>query len=163
MYLHEKYRSHINEGLLTTFIFQVVFETPSNFFGGHHFSENWGKCWYGSFDRELNYNVPFSPTYGVFILQLIRYDRVCSFRECFIIRIMWLSNKLLGQGYVRQHLKSSLVHDRYGDFIKQYEVPLYQIMTFWSMNICSDTFHNHYTKSWPCYQTGPDYRVWFFL
>ena len=39
---------------------------------------------------------------------------------------MRLSNKLLEQGYVKERLKSSLrkFYGRYGDLIKQYEVPL---------------------------------------
>ena len=38
---------------------------------------------------------------------------------------MQLSNKLLGQGYVKERLRSSLRKfcGRYGDLIKQYEVP----------------------------------------
>ena len=37
-----------------------------------------------------------------------------------------VSNKLLGQGYVKERLKSSLrkFYGRYGDLTKQYEVPL---------------------------------------
>ena len=56
----------------------------------------------------LSSNIPSSPAYGVFISQLIRYARACSFYECFILRAMRLSNKLLGQGYVKERLKSSL-------------------------------------------------------
>ena len=48
----------------------------------------------------LSSNIQFSPAYGVFISQLIRYARDCSFYECFILRAVRLSNKLLGQGYV---------------------------------------------------------------
>ena len=43
----------------------------------------------------LSSNIPSSPTYGVFISQLIRYARACSSNECFILRAMRLSNKLL--------------------------------------------------------------------
>ena len=42
-------------------------------------------------------NIPSSPAYGVFISQLIRYARACSSYECYILRAMRLSNKLLGQ------------------------------------------------------------------
>ena len=52
--------------------------------------------------------IPASPAYGVFILQLIRYTRACSWYECFILRATRLSNKLLEQGYVKERLKSSL-------------------------------------------------------
>ena len=74
----------------------------------------------------LSSNIPFSPAYGVFISQLIRYARACFSYECFILRAMRLSNKLLGQGYVKERWKSSLrkFYGRYGDLTKQYEVSL---------------------------------------
>ena len=52
--------------------------------------------------------IPSSPAYGVFISQLIRGTRACSSYESFILRAVRLSPKLLGQGYVRERLKSSL-------------------------------------------------------
>ena len=79
-------------------------------------------------------NFPFLssniPTYGVFILQLIRYARACSSYGCFILRASRLSNKLLEQGYVKERFKSSLrkFYGRYGDLIKQYEVSLSQML-----------------------------------
>ena len=50
--------------------------------------------------------------------------------ECFILRAMRLSNKLLGQGYVKERLKSSLrkFYGRYWDLPKQYEVPLSRML-----------------------------------
>ena len=61
---------------------------------------------------------------------IIRYARACSSYECFILRAMRLSNKLLGQGYVKERLKSSLrkFYGRYGDLTKQYEVPLSRML-----------------------------------
>ena len=78
----------------------------------------------------LSSNIPSSPAYGVFISQLIRYARAWSSYECFILRAMRLSNKLLGQGYVKERLKSSLrkFYGRYGDLTKQYEVPLSRML-----------------------------------
>ena len=78
----------------------------------------------------LSSNIPSSPAYGVFISQLIRYARASSFHECFILRAVHLSNKLLGQGYVKERLRSSLrkFYGRYGDLIKQYEVPLSRML-----------------------------------
>ena len=78
----------------------------------------------------LSSNILSSPDYGVFISQLIRYARAWSFHECFIVRAARLSSKLLGQGYVRERLKSSLrkFYGRYGDLIKHYEVPLSQML-----------------------------------
>ena len=75
-------------------------------------------------------NIPSSPAYGVFISQLIRYTRACSSYECFILRAVRLSNKLLGQGYGKERLKSSLrkFYGWYGDLTKQYEVPLSRML-----------------------------------
>ena len=56
----------------------------------------------------LSSNIPFSTAYGVFIWQLIQCTRACSSYECFILRAARLFNKLLGQGYVKERLKSSL-------------------------------------------------------
>ena len=56
----------------------------------------------------LSSNIPSSPVYGVFISQLIQYAMACSSFECFILRAARLSCKLLGQGYDRERLKSSI-------------------------------------------------------
>ena len=102
----------------------------------------------------LSSNIPSSPAYGVFISQLIRYARACFSYECFILRAMRLSNKLLGQGYVKERLKSSLrkFYGRYGDLTKQYEVPLSRMLH----DILDDDhiqWHppliGHYTIFWP--------------
>ena len=118
----------------------------------------------------LSSNIPSSPAYGVFISQLIRYARACSSYECFIRRAMWLSNKLLGQGYVEEHLKSSLrkFYGLYRDLIKQYEVPLPRMLH----DILGDDhiqWHpddppliRHNTKFLPCYWSRPYYRIWPF-
>ena len=74
----------------------------------------------------LSNNIKSSPVYGVFISQLIRYARrACSSYECLILRAMRLSSKLLGHGYIKERLKSSLkkFFGRCGDLIKQYEFP----------------------------------------
>ena len=65
----------------------------------------------------LSSNIPFLPAYGGFISQLIRYARACSSYDCYILRAVRLSNKLLWQGYLRK------IYGRYGDLIKQYEAP----------------------------------------
>ena len=92
----------------------------------------------------LSSNIPSSPAYGVFISQLIRYARASSSYEYFILRAVRLSNKLLGQGYVKERLRSSLrkFYGRYGNLIKQYEAPSPECYTtFWMMIIYSDTFY----------------------
>ena len=78
----------------------------------------------------LSSNIPSSPACGVFISQLIWYARACSSYECFILRAVRLSSKLLGQPYVMERLKSSLrkFYGRYGDLIKHYEVSLSQML-----------------------------------
>ena len=92
----------------------------------------------------LSSYIPSSPHYGVFSSKLIRYARACSSYECFILRAVRISNKLLGQEYVKERSRSSLrkFYGRYGDLIKQYEVPLSECYTtFWMMTIYSDTLH----------------------
>ena len=61
---------------------------------------------------------------------LFVFARTCSSYECFILRPARLSSKLLGQGHVRERLKSSLrkFNGRYGDLIKHYEAPLSQML-----------------------------------
>ena len=78
----------------------------------------------------LSSNIPSSPAYGVFISQLIRYARACSSYECFILRARRLSSKLLKQGYLVEHLKSSFrkFYGRYGDLIEQYGVTLSRML-----------------------------------
>ena len=78
----------------------------------------------------LSSNIPSSTAYGVFISQLIRYARACSSYECFILRVRQLSSKLLKQGYLVEHLKSSLrtFYGRYGDLIQQYEVSISRML-----------------------------------
>ena len=115
----------------------------------------------------LSSNIPSSPAYGVFISQLIRYARACSSYECFILRAMRLSNKLLGQGYVKERLRSSLsnFYDQYGYLTKQYEVPL-----SWMLHDILDDddiqwrppLIRHCTHFWHCYRSGLYYQIWFF-
>ena len=77
----------------------------------------------------LSNTIPSSPAYGVFISQLIRYARACSY-ECFILRVRRLSSKLIKQGYLVERLKSSFrkFYGRYRDLIQQYEVSLSRIL-----------------------------------
>ena len=78
----------------------------------------------------LSSNITSSPVYGVVISQHIRYARASCSYECFILGAVRLSNKLLGQGYAKERLKSYLrkFYRRYGDLIKQYEVPLSRML-----------------------------------
>ena len=47
----------------------------------------------------LDGDVPRSPSYGVYISQLIRFARVCSYVDDFNNKILFLTAKLLKQGY----------------------------------------------------------------
>ena len=114
----------------------------------------------------LRSNIPSSPAYGV-LSQLIPYARACSSYECFILRAVRLSNELLGQGCVKERLRSSLrkFSDRYGDLIKQCEVPLSRMLH----DILEDDhiqghprLTRHYINFWPCYWFRPYYRIWLF-
>ena len=49
--------------------------------------------------RFLDGDVPGSPSYGVYISQLIRFARVCSNVDDFNQRNLFLTAKLLKQGY----------------------------------------------------------------
>ena len=100
-----------------------------------------------------------------FISQLIRYARACSSYECFILRAARLSSKLLGQGYVKERLKSSLrkFYSRYWDLIKHYEVSLSQMLhdilghyhIQWHPQLI-----RHYTNLRTYYRTGLYYWFW---
>ena len=71
----------------------------------------------------------------------------------------------LGQGYVREHLKSSLkkIFGRCGDLIKHFEVPLSKMLhdilghghLQWNPSLIK-----HYTNFWIYHRTGPYYQVW---
>ena len=109
-------------------------------------------------------NIPSSPAYGVFISQLIRYARASYSFECFILRAVRLSNKF-GHGYVQERLRSSLrkFYGRYGDLIKQYEVPLSRMLH----DILDDDHQQwhpplirHYTNFWRYFWSWPFYRIW---
>ena len=106
-----------------------------------------------------------SSAYSVFISQLIRYARACPSYECFILKAVRLSSKLLGQGFVKEYLKSSLTkfYGPYGDLIKHYEVSLSQMLhdilghnhKQWHPQLI-----RHYTNLWNHYQTLLYNRFW---
>ena len=52
-------------------------------------------------------NIPESPAYGVYISQLIRYSRACSDNLDFLIRLRFLTSKLLQQGI--SHINSGML------------------------------------------------------
>ena len=92
----------------------------------------------------LSSNIPSSPAYGVFISQPIRYARASSPYECFILRAVRLSNKLLGQGYAKDiwsRLEGSFMVGT-GILSNNMRFPSPECYTaFWRIAIHSDTFH----------------------
>ena len=113
----------------------------------------------------LSGNIPSSPNYVIFISQLIRYARACS-SEYFILRAVRLSNKLLGQGYVKERLKSSVrkFYGRYGDLTKQYEAPPLLNVTrqsgWWPYTVTPPLIH--ITPVFDRYWFGLCCRIWLF-
>ena len=71
----------------------------------------------------LSSNIPSSPSYGVYISQLIRYARCCSYYDDFGYRHKLLVDRLLSQGYEVKHLRNSFkkFYGRYPDLIGKYQ------------------------------------------
>ena len=58
----------------------------------------------------LSSNIPQSPAYGVYVLQLIRYARASSAYSDFLVRSRLLTSKLLGQGYNRMNIYACIIN-----------------------------------------------------
>ena len=71
-------------------------------------------------------NIPLSPAYGVYISQIIRYARACSFYDDFLMRCRLLTSKLLKQGYIRNRLITTFkkFYGRHSELINDYNVPV---------------------------------------
>ena len=78
----------------------------------------------------LSSNIPLSPSYGVYISQLIRYARACSSYNNFADRHRQLSYKLLNQGYSRERLVSTFKRffGRCHELIDKYDLSLRQMI-----------------------------------
>ena len=68
-------------------------------------------------------NIPESPTYGIFVSQLIRYARSSSIYSDFLIRSILLVTKLKKQGFLLTILKKSLknFYGHHNDLIKKFD------------------------------------------
>ena len=68
-------------------------------------------------------NIPSSPSYGVYVSQLIRYARCCSYYDDFGYHHKLLVDRLLSQGYEVKHLRNSFkkFYGRYPDLIGKYQ------------------------------------------
>ena len=75
-------------------------------------------------------NIPASPAYGVYIPPLIRYARASSNYSDFLKRHLYLSNRLLDQGYEKIRLIRSLKKFifRYQDLVAIYSVSAEKII-----------------------------------
>ena len=71
----------------------------------------------------LSSNFPYFPTYGVFVSQLIRYARVCSKYEDFLLRGSILVSKLLKQGYSSRKLQTTYrkLYGRHTDLVHKFD------------------------------------------
>ena len=71
----------------------------------------------------MSSNIPRAPAYGVYISQLLRYARSCTFYEHFCDRHRLLAVKLLNQGYTLQGLEKSFnkLYGRHADDITKYD------------------------------------------
>ena len=73
---------------------------------------------------ELSFLPSFSgPSYGVYISQLIRYERCCSHYDEFRCRHKCLVDRLLLQGYIALRREKSFkkFYGRYQDLIEKYQ------------------------------------------
>ena len=74
----------------------------------------------------LDGDVPRSPSYGVYIFQLIRFARVCSNVDDFNNRNLFLTAKLLKQGYRYHRIQNafSKFYHRHSELIVKYNIGL---------------------------------------
>ena len=74
----------------------------------------------------LDGDVPRSPSYGVYISQLICFARVCSYVYDFNNRNLFLTDKLLKQGYRYHKIRKafSKFYDRHSELIIKYHIGL---------------------------------------
>ena len=72
----------------------------------------------------LDGDVPRSPSYGVYILQLIRFARVCSNIDDFNNRTLCLTAKLLKQSYRYHKIQKafSKLYHRHSELIVKYNI-----------------------------------------
>ena len=74
----------------------------------------------------LDGDVPRSPSYSVYISQLIRFARVCSYVDDFNNRNLFLNAKLLKQGYRYHKIQKvfSKFYHRHSELIVKYNIGL---------------------------------------
>ena len=69
-------------------------------------------------------DVPRSPSYGVYISQRIRFARVCSYVDDFNNRNLFLTAKLLKQGYRYHKIRKtfSKFYHRHSELVVEYTI-----------------------------------------
>ena len=74
----------------------------------------------------LDGDVPRSPSYGVYLSQLIRFARMCSNVDDFNKRNLFLTAKLLKQGYRYYKIRKafSKLYHRHSELIVKYSIGL---------------------------------------
>ena len=73
----------------------------------------------------LDGDVPRSPSYGVYISQLIRFARVCSNVDAFNNRNLFLTAKLLKQGFRFHKIRKTFSkYLRHSELIVRYNIGL---------------------------------------
>ena len=72
----------------------------------------------------LSSNIPSSPSYVVYILQLVRCAQCCSHYEYFRYHHKFLDDRLLSQSYIALRLEKSFknFYGRYQDLIEKYDM-----------------------------------------
>ena len=71
----------------------------------------------------MSSNIPSGPSYGVYIAQLIRYARCCSYFDDFRHRHKMLVERLVSHGYQYESLRNSFkkFYGRYQNLIVKYQ------------------------------------------
>jgi hypothetical protein len=82
-------------------------------------------------------NIPASPAYGVYILQLIRYARARSTYDQLLVRGSLLTNKMMSQEFQMSRLQAAFrkFYGRYNNLIYPYNLSFGHML--------SDMFHNN--------------------
>ena len=71
----------------------------------------------------MSSNIPSGPSYGVYISQLIRYARCCTYYDDFLYRHKLLVDRLYSQGYKDKRLRNTFnkFYGRYSDLVAKYQ------------------------------------------
>jgi len=79
----------------------------------------------------LIFHIPAAPAYGVYISQLIQYSRACGSYSDFLDRGLFITMKLLDQGFLVVKMRSSLrkSYGRHDYLVNRYVVSMSQMTT----------------------------------